>query len=217
MFKRENLFKYIIGIIIAVVFLSVFTIYNLSSRISNQEVLSLSEATHEEDKVAFREIEFYEDEFSENIFVEIKGEVLNPDVYEIKKGSIVKDLIVLSGGLTNDGDTSNINQARELQNGECIIVLSKDEILKNEIQEFKNLNLSDENNLVNINRASKEELKTLDGVGDGIADSIIRYREENGEFKNIEDIKNVSRIGEKTFEKFRSKIKVWIYFLRWYT
>ena len=68
---------------------------------------------------------------------------------------------------------------------------------------------SDNNSfLININTASKEELKTLNGIGDVLADSIIEYREENGVFESIDDIKNVSRIGSKTFEKFRDKITV---------
>lgn len=212
MLKKENLIKYIIAIVVSVIFLSVFLIYNLSSKVSNRETLSLSSSIHEEDKIAFSEVEFVDDVVEESIFVEIKGEVLKPDVYKMKKGSIVKDLIVISGGLTSQGDTSNINQARELQNGECIIVLSSQEILDGGLDySFQNHEIKSsqkEDGLLNINLASKEELKTLDGIGDGIAEAIIKYREDNGEFRNIEDIKNVSRIGDKTFEKIRSKITV---------
>lgn len=214
MFKKENLLKYLLSIAIITIFLSVFLFYNISSSETEKQVLSLNEFTHEEDS---NEIKI-EDVQNENIFVEIKGEVLNPDVYELEKGSIVRDLILVSGGLTEIGDTSNINQARELQNGECIVVLSKQEILdmkssSNEILKVDNVNnfnvesFSDDDK-VNINTASKEELKTLSGIGDGLAEAIISYREENNGFNEIEDIKNVSRIGDKTFEKFKDKITV---------
>ncbi len=214
MFKKENLLKYLLSIAIITIFLSVFLFYNISSSETEKQVLSLNEFTHEEDS---NEIKI-EDVQNENIFVEIKGEVLNPNVYELEKGSIVRDLILISGGLTEIGDTSNINQARELQNGECIVVLSKQEILdmknnSNEILKVDNVNSfnvesSSDDDKVNINTASKEELKTLSGIGDGLAEAIISYREENNGFNTIDDIKNVSRIGDKTFEKFKDKITV---------
>lgn len=213
MFKKENLLKYLLSIAIITIFLSVFLFYNISSSETEKQILSLNEFTHEEES---NEIKI--EDVQENIFVEIKGEVLNPNVYELEKGSIVRDLILISGGLTEIGDTSNINQARELQNGECIVVLSKQEILdmknsSNEILKVDNVSSfnvesSFDDDKVNINTASKEELKTLSGIGDGLAEAIISYREENNGFNTIDDIKNVSRIGDKTFEKFKDKIIV---------
>lgn len=213
MFKKENLLKYLLSIAIITIFLSVFLFYNISSSETEKQILSLNEFTHEEES---NEIKI--EDVQENIFVEIKGEVLNPNVYELEKGSIVRDLILISGGLTEIGDTSNINQARELQNGECIVVLSKQEILdmknnSNEILKVDNVSSfnvesSFDDDKVNINTASKEELKTLSGIGEGLAEAIISYREENNGFNTIDDIKNVSRIGDKTFEKFKDKIIV---------
>lgn len=213
MFKKENLLKYLLSIAIITIFLSVFLFYNISSSETEKQILSLNEFTHEEES---NEIKI--EDVQENIFVEIKGEVLNPDVYELEKGSIVRDLILISGGLTEIGDTSNINQARELQDGECIVVLSKQEILdmknsSNEILKVDNVSSfnvesSFDDDKVNINTASKEELKTLSGIGDGLAEAIISYREENNGFNTIDDIKNVSRIGDKTFGKFKDKIIV---------
>lgn len=213
MFKKENLLKYLLSIAIITIFLSVFLFYNISSSETEKQILSLNEFTHEEES---NEIKI--EDVQENIFVEIKGEVLNPNVYELEKGSIVRDLILISGGLTEIGDTSNINQARELQDGECIVVLSKQEILymknsSNEILKVDNVSSfnvesSFDDDKVNINTASKEELKTLSGIGDGLAEAIISYREENNGFNTIDDIKNVSRIGDKTFEKFKDKIIV---------
>lgn len=138
------------------------------------------------------------------IVVEIKGEVLKPDVYELNEGSIVKDLIEMAGGLTEDGDTSNINRAKKLQNHELIIVLNKNDE-NNNVTVF-NENSSYSNNLININSADINELKKITGIGDVKAQSIINYREKNGGFKSIDEIKNVDGIGEKTFEKIKEEI-----------
>ena len=138
------------------------------------------------------------------IVVEIKGEVLKPDVYELDEGSIVKDLIEMAGGLTEDGDTSNINRAKKLQNHELVIVLNKNDE-NNNITVF-NENSTDSNNLININSADINDLKKITGIGDVKAQSIKNYREKNGGFKSIDEIKNVDGIGEKTFEKIKEEI-----------
>lgn len=217
MFNKDKVIKASCISAIAIFFLSVFIIYNNSSKSTYTEVYSLSEFTHEdnmEDNNVVTTV--LQEEIKDKIFVEVKGEVVNPNVYEVESGSIVRDLIVMAGGLTDRGSLDNINQARELQNGECIVVYSQDELkegleespfVSNEVLSNSTSKGSD-SKLVNINTASKDELKTLNGIGDTLAELIISYREENGSFKTIEDIKNVSRIGDKTFEKFKEKIKV---------
>lgn len=210
MFNNEKFVKCLSVFVTAIVFLAIFIFYNISSKENQKREFALNEFIHEGD-----DIEIVENEDYEKIFVEIKGEVVNPDVYELAKGSIVKDLILLSGGLTSDADIFNINQARELKNGECILIFSKNqmenyknEIAISEIGNFEIENLKEDDSLVNLNTASKDELKSLNGIGEGLAQSIIDYREANGSFKTIEEIKNVNRIGQKTFEKFKDKIKV---------
>lgn len=84
----------------------------------------------------------------------------------------------------------------------------KNEINISQIENSEIKNVKEGDSLVNLNTSSKEELKSLNGIGDGLAQSIIDYIEINGFFKNIEEIKNVDRIGQKTFEKFKDKIKV---------
>ena len=100
----------------------------------------------------------------------------------------------------------------ELKNREKQEILdmknSSNEILKVDNVSSFNVESSFDDDKVNINTASKEELKTLSGIGDGLAEAIISYREENNGFNTIDDIKNVSRIGDKTFEKFKDKIIV---------
>ena len=222
MFKKDNLVKVVSMGIVGFVFLSVFFIYNKSAKNSYNEVVSLNEFIHDDkNQDEIIENNFYlseEDNIKKTIFVEVKGEVLNPNVYKMEEGSIVYDLILMAGGITDKGSLDDINQAREIKNGECIIVrsiddegvLDKQDFVDSRFNETSYRHSGSDNNsfLININTALKEELKTLNGIGDVLADSIIEYREENGVFESIDDIKNVSRIGSKTFEKFRDKITV---------
>ncbi len=216
--KRDKIAKLSFMLIVGAIFLSVFIVYNISSNKSSTLVSgSLDEFIHEESIPFEDEILKNEVIKEENsIFVEIKGEVLYPNVYEVKEGSIVKDLIDLSGGVTSIGDLSNINQARKLLDGECIVVYSSEDLknlnidsnLNSEALTLNTYETDVSSDMVDINNGSKYDLKKLDGIGDKLAESIISYRESNGPFKSIEDIKNVPRIGDKTFDRFKDKIKV---------
>ena len=144
-----------------------------------------------------------------SIVVEIKGEVKKPDVYILNENAIVKELIEAAGGLTENADLSNINRAKKLQNHELVYITNKNDITKDVKVTNSESNTSQgiSNNIVNINSATLEELKTLNGIGDSKAKSIIEYREQNGGFKSKEDIKNVSGIGEKMFERIKEQIE----------
>ena len=147
-----------------------------------------------------------------SIVVEIKGEVKKPDVYTLNENAIVKELIEAAGGLTENADLNNINRAKKLQNHELVYIANKNEISKESINTNSEPNTSSSkgisNNIVNINTATIEQLKTLNGIGDSKAKSIIEYREQNGGFKSIEDIKNVNGIGDKMFEKIKEQIEI---------
>ncbi|MDY3358898.1 MAG: helix-hairpin-helix domain-containing protein [Clostridium celatum] len=146
-------------------------------------------------------------EVKNKIVVEIKGEVVKPDVYLLDEGSIIKDLIDIADGLTDEADISNINRAKELSNHELIIIYNiNDEERENTNYALENDNES--NNIININTATESELQSIPGVGEVKAKSIIIYREKNGGFKKIEEIKSVDGIGEKTFEKIKEFIKL---------
>ena len=146
-----------------------------------------------------------------SIVVEIKGEVKKPDVYTLNENAIIKELIEAAGGLTENADLSNINRAKKLQNHELVYIANKNDITKEGKNTNSESNTSNSqgisNNIVNINTATIEELKTLNGIGDSKAKSIIEYREQNGGFKSKEDIKNVTGIGEKMFERIKEQIE----------
>lgn len=140
------------------------------------------------------------------IVVEIKGEVNNPNIYYLKEDSIIDDLIVAAGGLRENANTSQINRAEQLQNHQSIYIPSNEEIQNSAEEVVNKVNNQNDSNLININTASVSELDALPGVGPSKAQAIITYREENGPFKSIEEIKNVSGIGESSFEKIKDLI-----------
>ena len=146
--------------------------------------------------------------YDKTIVVEIKGEVNNPDVYTLKEGSIIKDLIEIAGGLTSNADISNINRAKEIKNHELIVIRNINDI-NIEVESIEaEINQESDDGIININDADLSKLKEIPGIGDVKANDIILYREENGGFKSIEEIKKVDGIGEKTFEKIKNSIKL---------
>ena len=154
-----------------------------------------------------------EDSIDRNkIIVEIKGEVAKPDVYQLEEGSIIKDLIDMAGGVTEEADLSRINRAEELLNHELIIIgnindETESSVVQNNSTYSSNGNNSDKGStFININTAVVELLKGITGIGKIKAQSIIDYREANGGFKSLEELKNVDGIGDKTFEKIKEQI-----------
>lgn len=157
-----------------------------------------------------------------NFYIDVKGAVKDPGVYLVSSGERVIDAIEKAGGLSKNANTSNINLAQKLESEMVVVVYTNSEIKKNspklscdttcncDVIEINNCikNENSNSNLVNINTAGIDELMTLSGVGESKAKSIISYREENGSFKTVEDIKNVSGIGESLFLSIKDKITV---------
>lgn len=152
----------------------------------------------------------------DKIVVEIKGEVKNPDVYIMGSDAIVKDLILEAGGITEKGDLSKVNQAMTLKKGDCITIPGKteDNALSPEAKGTPSSNGASSQSAktpsgkLDVNRASKEELKTVPGIGDVTAGKIIDYREKNGPFGSLKDLKKVGRIGDTTLKKFQDYLEV---------
>ncbi|MFM7013550.1 MAG: helix-hairpin-helix domain-containing protein [Actinomycetota bacterium] len=122
------------------------------------------------------------------LFVHIVGEVENPGIYQLPIGARLVDAVFLAGGLTAEADNSSINLARELSDGEQIVVYKIGENLEQAVES---------GGLISINRASESQLETLPGIGPALAARIIAYREANGGFKSKNDLMKVSGIGEK--------------------
>ncbi len=161
------------------------------------------------------------------LMVDVKGNVINPGIYELEDGKRVVDAINKAGGLNEIADTSVLNLSKKLKDEMVIIVYSYEDVLNFTIvkeqesvkQEecVKGINdiendacIDEENNTnngkVSINTASIEELMQLDGIGESKAKAIIEYREKNGNFEAIEDLLKVNGIGENLFAKIKENI-----------
>ena len=139
------------------------------------------------------------------IFVDIKGAVKNPGVYQMKVGDRVKDALDAAGGLTEEADSQKVNLAKRLED-QMVIVVPKVGEEAEEISAGVTSKEEAKEGKVNINTATVEELKTLKGVGEKKAEAIIEYRKKNGSFKTKEDLMKVRGIGKKLFESFEERI-----------
>jgi comE operon protein 1 len=139
------------------------------------------------------------------IFVDIKGAVKNPGVYQMKVGDRVKDAIDAAGGLTEEADSQKVNLAKRLEDQMAIVVPKVGEEAE-EIPAGETRKEATKEGKVNINTATVEELKTLKGVGEKKAEAIIEYRKKNGSFQTKEDLMKVRGIGKKLFESFQERI-----------
>ncbi len=139
------------------------------------------------------------------LYVDLKGAVVKPGVYKLDDGTRVLDVIQLAGGFQTNADQTKINLAARLTDEMVIYIPTIGEVLvddnglpTNEVDDGK----------ININTATSGELESLPGIGAAKAASIITYREQNGPFKEIDALINVSGIGSKSFEQLKDKIKV---------
>ncbi|MDD3839071.1 MAG: helix-hairpin-helix domain-containing protein [Clostridia bacterium] len=140
------------------------------------------------------------------IKVYITGAVENPGVVELKLGDRIEDAVKKAGGLKESADRHYINLAKKVKDEDKIYVPEVGEYPKEEYFQENDENNTDSG--ININTADKGQLETLPGIGPVKAEAIIKYREENGPFKDIKEITNVTNIGERTFENIKDYICV---------
>lgn len=202
-----------ISIICAVILLSVYYIYSMKSdydTVENEQNILISENTITDSSENTEE--------DEMIAIHITGSVKIPGVVRVKEGSRIEDVIEAAGGLTEDADITNVNLAYTVSDGIKIRIPSVDDDLEEDddyiVEDSGNGvvisdgSTSSSSSLVNINTATQTELETLSGIGPSLASKIIEYRETYGNFESIEDIKNVSGIGDSKYESIKDYIEV---------
>lgn len=206
-FLKQRKILIIIGIL--VIILISWKIYDSSnfSKLDENDVLNTSTSKENSEKVK------EEEEF---VAIHITGEVKHPGVVKVKEGCRIQDIIKAAGGLTENADISNVNLAYIVEDGTKIRIPSttdekNKEYISKDIGEgiiVDEENGNNNNTVININTANETELEELPGIGTSIAGRIVEYRNKNGKFKNIEDIKNVTGIGDSKFEKIKDLIKI---------
>ena len=208
-----NKIKYIILMLIVLLIGLIIYFIKMNDKQAYEDTLTFNETTNKTTSEVF-----------EKNYIDIKGSVKNPGVYEFKKNDRVIDAINMAGGLLKNANTSNINLSQKLVSEMVIYVMNNSEIkngskviscdtkCKTEVIEVNNCveekKLETSKNKININTATVEDFTSLSGIGKAKAKSIVEYRNSNGNFKSIEDIKNISGIGEALFNKIKDNIVV---------
>ena len=139
-----------------------------------------------------------------------------PGVYEVTQNARLYEVIEAAGGLTEDAAEESVNQAREIVDGEMVRILTQEEAAKDGLEEagertetgVDGETAQDSDGRIDLNLATAAELMTLSGIGQTKADSIIRYREKNGSFSSVEEIKQVEGIKEGVYNRIKDHIKV---------
>ena len=207
----------IISVIIITILFLIYLIYknnfNYSNEINLNEILQTEDTNKEINQINNIVTNTIDATQNNEIIVHITGEVKKEGVIHLNKGDRIIDAIKKAGGETKQADLSQVNLAYELQDGQKIYIPNKNEkILKYIVDENGNTNInslnSKEEEKVNINTANQSELDSLPGIGPATAQKIIEYRNQNGNFKKIEDLQNVKGIGQAKYEEIRNNIEV---------
>lgn len=186
-------------------------IYKNTNEEDDENFLLTEENTIETDSEEPKE------ENSNTIMIHVTGEVTNQGVVILPEGARIVDAIEAAGGETSSADLNKLNLAYVLSDGEKIYVPNRNE--ENQNIEYitssggENVirggdNMDSNNGIINLNTATVQELKTLPGIGEALAARIIEYREQNGKFNSVEDIKNVSGIGDSKYDSIKDMICV---------
>lgn len=159
------------------------------------------------------EIQTVEEKSEDLIYVYVCGQVRSPGVYSMAAGSRLFQAVDMAGGILSEGDLTRINLAATLEDGQKVYIPSREEAEPMPETEKTPASSDDRaygisNGRVNINRASKEALMTLPGIGETKADAILAYRQAEGAFESTEDLMQVPGIKEGVFSKIKDRISI---------
>ena len=202
--KKEQIV--IILLILVIVIISIFSLLNKNFLANKNEDLN----KHMDIEDMIENLEEEEDIVHEgqSIMIHISGQIYNPGIIELESDSRVIDAVNLAGGLKKDADLDRINLAKKLLDEEKIYIPKIGEDIPVEVSnEIAVSNSGETGYKIDINTCTKEQLMTLPGIGEVLAQRILDYREGNL-FKTIDEIKNVSGIGEKKYESIKEFIIV---------
>ena len=205
--------KSIIGVILIIICCTtVIIVKNNIGFKENMYIVSESEFVNDDNNFENTNNDTLVNEEKENemITIYISGQVNNTGVVSVENDKRLIDAIEILGGTTKDADLNRVNMALKVEDeGHYIIPKIGEEVLDNSLQNnIKQYGDESIGNKININTASISELDDLPGVGEATANKIYKYREENGNFKSIEEIKSVNGIGDKKYEDIKDLISI---------
>lgn len=208
-FLRERYFlPYLISLLLGLFLILSFSFLFWGNRQSKAAVPALREISPVKQQVSEEKKEIQEDS---SILVDLKGAVQKEGVYKLTASSRVRDVIELAGGLTQEADRHAVNFAEKLVDEQVVYVAKQGEdisVLPNASSAGKaNAEMSNSTK-VNINKANLEELQRISGIGVKRAQDILETRDSLGGFKTLDDLRQVSGIGEKTLEKLKHELSL---------
>lgn len=214
--QKQKILLIIISIALFI-FLFIYIYKNLYESENNSEIILNNDINQIQNEQVNEKIGIINEK--EKVIIHVVGEVNSPGVVTLEEGARIIDAINAAGGKTEEADLSKINLAYVVEDGTQIYIprinenLNQVELISTEAGQSvvinnSNINEEENNTKVNINTANKEKLETLPGIGETTAQKIIDYREQNGKFTKIEDLQNVSGIGEAKFNSLKDKITV---------
>lgn len=192
---------------------AVILIFGLKLYLQGKNNITIIPASIEKNDVNLRDTVIFEEEY---LVFHIAGAVHKPGVYQLPKGNRIIDAVKAAGDAAENANLDAINLAAPIYDGQKIVIpyLIAANDLENKAGIGTDLNLLQQyypqnNNLLNINLSTAKELESLDGIGPVLAERIVEYRKNNGQFKTKEEIKNVAGIGEKKYETIKELITVY--------
>lgn len=196
----------VIGVVAVIVLVTVLATGRLSGAVTASEFAVTPAGSEQSETAGAAQVETEE---SSTVFVHVTGAVEQPGLCEVAAGSRVADAVQAAGGFSEQAVTDSVNLARVVQDGEQIHVASVEEATQAAqvpTAATEGAASAPGAGLVNINRASEDELVSLPGIGESIAARIVSDRQANGPYQTIEDLKRVSGVGDKKFEAIRDLI-----------
>lgn len=147
------------------------------------------------------------------VWVDVKGAVNKPGLYQLKNGSRVNEALAAAGGQTANADMKQVNLAKQLSDQQVIYIPAQGEqvpagMAGGAATDVSSAGGTDDDSIVNLNTATKDQLCQISGIGDKKADKILQYREQHGQFKSIDELTQVDGFGEKTVENIKGQLAV---------
>jgi len=199
--NKEKIIGSIVILCAFVLFLIVGYFTTRPKKLSKEELTVESVFVQDKDKKESKD--------GKEIRVQVKGEVQKPGVYSLSSGSRIEDLVQAAGGFTTSADEDSIVLVKKLLDSDCIVIRKKGDTVENKL--ISSNSEAKENGKINLNTATLDELDKLPGIGPAKAKIIMDYREKNGGFTSVDDLKQVKGIGEATLNKFSDMVEVrWI-------